>query len=116
MVKTVLGGAHRGLRDWIIQRISAVYMGLYTLILAAYIVLHPQLTFLEWRNLFVGPYGKILTLFFLLGLLVHTWVGVWTVLTDYVKFWVLRLFLELALFFMLSACFVWGLDILWSVD
>ena len=39
MVKTVLGTAHEGLRDWVIQRISAIFMAVYSLGLIIYLML-----------------------------------------------------------------------------
>ena len=35
MVKRIVVGAHYGLRDWLIQRVSAVVMALYTLLFVA---------------------------------------------------------------------------------
>lgn len=115
MVKSVLSVSHRGLRDWVVQRVSAIYMAVYTLSLLAYLMFTPSLSFTEWHSLFAHTWMKIATILMLLGLLAHAWVGMWTILTDYIKLFILRAILECLFLLMLIACFFWGLMILWSV-
>lgn len=115
MVKSVLGVKHQGLRDWIIQRASAILMAVYSIGLIGYVVLNPQLSFAEWHSLFGHAGMKIATILFLVCLLAHTWVGMWTIFTDYVKPFVLRSILNFLVLLLLAVCLVWGLLILWSV-
>ncbi|HLB43402.1 MAG TPA: succinate dehydrogenase, hydrophobic membrane anchor protein [Gammaproteobacteria bacterium] len=115
MVKSVLGVSHRGLREWVIQRISAILMALYVIGMTVYIVMHPDLSYTEWHYLFSRDGMKIATLLFIISLLFHAWVGMWTVLTDYVQPYVLRGILSLFVFLMLVTCLLWGMLILWSV-
>jgi succinate dehydrogenase / fumarate reductase membrane anchor subunit len=115
MVKTVLSVSHQGLRDWIIQRASAIFMAVYSIALLAYILCHPGLSFAEWHGLFAQQWVKVLSLLFILGLLFHAWIGIWTIFTDYVKCFVLRTVLNFLVLLMLFACFFWGVLILWSV-
>ena len=35
MVKRIVVGAHYGLRDWLVQRVTALVMALYTLLMLA---------------------------------------------------------------------------------
>lgn len=115
MVKSVLGVNHQGLRDWIIQRVSAILMAVYFIGLSAYVVCHPALSFAEWHSLFATQWMKVATILVLLALMWHAWIGVWTILTDYVKPFVLRSILNFFVLLMLTACFVWGVLVLWSV-
>lgn len=115
MVKSVLGVNHQGLRDWVVQRLSAIYMAVYFIVLSAYILLHSGMDFAEWHALFACTAMKIATMLFLVGLLLHAWVGIWTIFTDYVKCAVVRAILNSLVWLMLGACFFWGLMILWSV-
>ena len=115
MVKSVLSVAHEGLRDWIIQRLSAIIMAVYSLSLIAYVVLTPGLSYAEWHGLFSQVWMKVATLMVLLGLLFHAWIGMWTIYTDYVKPFVIRCVLNTLTILMLVACFFWGVMILWSV-
>jgi succinate dehydrogenase / fumarate reductase membrane anchor subunit len=102
-----------GLRDWLYQRISAVILALYFIFLMAFIACHPQLTFFDWQTLFSHTGMRVFTLFALLSLVIHSWVGIWTVLTDYIKCAALRLILEVLMILALLGFLVWGLMILW---
>lgn len=115
MVKSVLGVNHQGLRDWVVQRVSAIYMAIYSIGLMTYLVLSPSLYFAEWRALFGQTCMKIATLLFLLCLIGHAWVGMWTIFTDYVKAAMLRFVINVLVFLALAACFIWGTMILWSI-
>ena len=115
MVKTVRSVPHRGLRDWILQRLSAVMIVAYALWLMATLVCETNLTFAEWHHLFSLASVKIATILFLAALIIHAWIGIWTILTDYVKPILLRGVLYLVIVFMLIAFFIWGLLILGSV-
>jgi len=114
MVKSVLGVNHQGLRDWVIQRVSAIFMAVYSVALVLYLT-HSSLSFAEWHSLFSQVWMKIVTILFLVALLWHAWIGVWTIFTDYIKSFVIRSFLNFFVLLMLFACFIWGLLILWSV-
>lgn len=114
MVK-LIGVNPRGLRDWIVQRLTALYMGGYVVFLSTYLLLTRPVTFTGWSALFSTWPMKVATVLCLLGVMVHAWIGMWTILTDYVKFKMLRAWLCVAVLFFLAACFLWGILILWSV-
>jgi succinate dehydrogenase / fumarate reductase membrane anchor subunit len=113
MVKSVLN--HQGFRDWVIQRVSAILMAVYSIALALYFITHSGLSFAEWHGLFSREWMKVITILFLLSLMWHAWVGIWTIFTDYIKSFVIRTLLNFFVLLMLFACFFWGILILWSV-
>lgn len=115
MVKSVLGVNHQGLREWVIQRISAIVLAAYFLGLFGYFICHSDLTFPEWHYLFSRTWMKVFTMLTLTGLLFHAWIGMWTIFTDYIKPYVLRAIVDAFVILSLAACFYWGLLILWSV-
>lgn len=115
MVKTVLGVNHQGLREWIIQRVSAMVMAVYSIGLVLYFLTHSDLAFAEWRSLFVQGWMKVATMLFTVSLLYHAWIGMWTIFTDYVKPFVVRAILNCLVILMLLGSFFWVLLILWSV-
>jgi len=115
MVKSVLGVNHQGLRDWVIQRISAIFMAFYSIGLILYVVCHRGLSFAEWHSLFSQEWMKVAAVLFLLSLMLHAWIGIWTILTDYVTSFITRSILNFFVLLMLIACFFWGILILWSV-
>lgn len=115
MVKSVLGVNHQGFNDWAIQRLSAILMAIYFVVFLGYLMTHSGMSYAEWRGLFAPVWMKISTLVILLSLLFHAWVGMWTIFTDYVKPFAIRCVLDVCVILMLSACFIWGVMILWSV-
>ena len=115
MVKSVLGVNHQGLRDWVIQRSSAILMAVYSIGLIGYLALNPHLSYAEWHTLFSMVWMKVATILFITSILAHAWIGIWTIFTDYVKCAMVRGILNFFVLLMLFGCFFWGLLILWSV-
>lgn len=114
MVTNVTSLTGNGLKDWLIQRVSAIYFALYSLFIIIFLFSHPQLQYQQWHALFHNPIFKIATILALVSFFVHTWIGVWTVTTDYVKSTTMRLTLQILVLLWLSAQFIWGLMILWG--
>lgn len=114
MVTNVTSLTGNGLKDWLIQRVTAVYFAVYSLFLFGFLFFHPHLAYLEWHTLFASVWFKIASLIALLAVSLHAWIGVWTVTTDYVKCTVLRLSVQLAVVTWLLGQFIWGLMIVWG--
>jgi succinate dehydrogenase / fumarate reductase membrane anchor subunit len=103
-----------GVKDFLIQRVSAIVLALYTLTIVAYACLHHPLTYVAWTALFHCPFIKIFTVITLLSLIAHAWVGMWTIFTDYVTCSWLRGILMILMIFGFIAYLVFGIAILWS--
>lgn len=114
MVTNVTSLTGNGLKDWLIQRVTAVYFAAYTFFILGFLLAHPHLTFFQWHELFSYPIVKIATVISLLALSLHAWVGLWTVTTDYIKCTVLRLSVQMIIVLWLLAQFTWGLMIVWG--
>ncbi len=114
MVKSVLG-VNEGFHDWVIQRISAIVMAIYSIGLIVYIVCNSGLSYAEWHSLFANMWMKVATAVFLLSIIYHAWIGMWTIYTDYIKPFVLRTIVNFVTLLLLAACFFWGIFVLWSV-
>ena len=115
MVKTVLSVKHQGLRDWGFQRLSAVYMALYSVALIGFFMDNPGLDYSTWHLLFDHAWMRVASVLFVFSLMAHAWVGMWTVFTDYIKHYVLCVTLNVIVLFSLAACLIWTLQILWGV-
>ncbi|KTD26093.1 succinate dehydrogenase, hydrophobic membrane anchor protein [Legionella israelensis] len=114
MVSNVTSLTGNGLKDWLIQRITAVYFAVYSLVVVFYLLLKPQLQYSEWHALFANTWFEIATIIALITLTLHAWIGVWTVTTDYIKSTALRISVQLFIVLWLSAQFIWGLMIVWG--
>lgn len=115
MVKSVLGVNHQGLTEWLFQRVTALIMVIYTIGLVAFMMGHSPLDYSQWHDLFANQAIKIATLIFILALLYHAWIGMWTILTDYVKPVALNMLLQAVILLSLVACFFYALLIVWGV-
>ena len=74
---------HRGVLEWVIQRTSAALLSIYTIGIIGFLIANPNLEFETWRSLFSSPLMRVFSLVTLLFLCGHMWVGMWTVITDY---------------------------------
>ena len=113
MIQSATSLTTSGLRDWLVQRVSAVVLAAYFIFLLAYFILHPQLQYPAWQQLFACNWMRVFTFLALLSLIGHSWVGIWTVLTDYIKCAWGRLLLEVILILALLGYLFWGIEILW---
>ena len=114
MVSGVLSLSRNGLRDWIIQRVSSVVLALYFVYLMFYFFTHPELMYVQWVSLFQHSWFRLFTIFALLSLVLHAWVGVWTVTTDYIKPLWLRASTQILVIMGLVLCFLAGIEIIWG--
>ncbi|MDC0534727.1 succinate dehydrogenase, hydrophobic membrane anchor protein [Francisellaceae bacterium] len=103
-----------GLRDFFIQRISALVLLAYTLFMFSYIVFTGPVTYTAWLDLFSCGWIKIFTILAALSLMAHSWVGVWTILTDYVHNSLLMGILQTIFILGYIVSFIWTLQILWN--
>jgi succinate dehydrogenase / fumarate reductase, membrane anchor subunit len=108
-------GAHYGLRPWLLQRLTAVVMGLYTVVLVASLLVHPIGSQAELRALFAGGFFRVATLLAFTALLYHAWVGLCDIFMDYVKPVWMRVGLEVAVALVLLGYFAWAATILWGL-
>jgi succinate dehydrogenase / fumarate reductase membrane anchor subunit len=115
MVKRIVVGAHYGLKDWIAQRATAVYMAIYTLIFGFCVLTMPEFSHAAWRELFSGGVMAFATFLFFLALFYHAWIGVRDIFMDYIKPTGLRLALHLIVAFLLVGYAGWAAQILWRL-
>lgn len=115
MVNRIVTGAHYGVRDWLMQRITALVMALYLLVVAGFLLTHQPLTYADWHDFFACQTVRLATILFLLSLFLHTWVGVRDILMDYLKPVSLRLTMEVLTILALLAYAAWSIQILWGI-
>ena len=116
MVKREVIGAHYGLRDWLAQRITAVVMGVYTLMMLAVLANLPQLDYWHWKSLWELPVVRYATMLFLLCVYLHAWIGVRNIFMDYIKDSGLRLVLYVISIGALVCYAAWSVQIMWGLD
>ena len=122
VVTNVTSFGRSGLYDWVVQRLTAVILGVYFVGLFGYLIMNPDLNFQQWQALFSTTWMRIASLMALLSLCAHAWVGLWTVSTDYLttyligsKATVLRLLWQVGSVVLMFIYLVWGIQILWGM-
>lgn len=120
-MKSATSFSRSGLSDWLIQRVSAVILAVYTVVLFGFIVANPGMDYATWHDFMTTTVMRIFTLMALLSFVGHAWVGMWTVTTDYLtsrqmgpKADVLRLLVQVAMALALFVTIVWGIQIIWG--
>ena len=113
MVKRIVVGAHYGLRDWLVQRVSAIVMAVYTIVFAVAIAAARPVDHAAWKALFSHGWMRFATLLFFVSLFLHAWVGMRDIVMDYIKPTGWRLALHVIVILQLVACAGWAIDILW---
>ena len=114
MVSRVVTGAHYGLRDWLIQRITAALMAVYSVALASWLLTRPYLDYDTWTALFSGQPMRTFTLLFLLSVFYHAWIGVRDIVMDYVKPAGTRLVIHVLVILFSLLYAAWAVQILWG--
>ena len=74
-----------GLRAWALQRISAVYLGIYLIYMLGHLSFNAPESYEAWKMYVADPGVTFGMLLFFISLLLHAWVGIRDVLIDYVQ-------------------------------
>jgi len=112
--KRIPVGAHYGWRDWLVQRVSAVVMALYTLLVLGLLLWHGGLQYGAWKAVFASEAFRLATFVFMLSLLWHAWVGVRNIAMDYLKPASVRLIFQVVVIALLVAYLGWTIQVLWA--
>jgi succinate dehydrogenase / fumarate reductase membrane anchor subunit len=114
--KRVVVGAHYGLRDWLAQRVTAVLMALFTLLLLVQVLFTAgPIGYDKWAGIFASQWMKVLTFSVIIAMLYHVWVGIRDIWMDYIKPVSLRLSLQVFSIVWLVGCAGWAIQVLWRL-
>jgi len=115
MVKREVIGAHYGLRDWLAQRVTAVIMMVYTVVILSAMAGLSRMDYWQWKALWQTSIVKYATVLFIASLLFHAWIGMRNIFMDYIKDPGLRLTLHVLTIGALLVYAFWSIRILWSL-
>ncbi|MDR3431724.1 MAG: succinate dehydrogenase membrane anchor subunit [Rouxiella aceris] len=114
MVNNVSALGRNGVHDWLLLRAAAIVITLYILYIIGFVAMAQEINFEVWHGFFASSITKVFTLLTLLSILVHAWIGMWQVLTDYVKPLAVRLVLQLAIVVTLVVYLLYGTLVVWG--
>jgi len=109
--KRLVVGASYGFKDWLAQRVTAVLMALFTVVLLT----SGEIGYDKWAGIFAAQWMKFLTFTVIASLLYHAWVGVRDIWMDYIKPVGLRLALQVFTLVWLVGCAGWAVQVLWRL-
>lgn len=108
-------GAHYGMRDWLAQRLTAILMAVFTIVLLVSFLTGQNFGYEGWAGLFSRQWFKLFAMVTFFGLFYHAWVGIRDIWMDYIKPVGIRLTLQTLTVLWLLGCAAWTVQILWSV-
>ncbi len=95
MVSPISGLSRNGVSDWLVQRLSAVIIGVYFVVVLGFWLLNEPLTYYDWHYFMTSSVMKYFSLLTLFAILAHALIGLWTIATDYIKPIVPRLMFQI---------------------
>lgn len=121
MRRSATNFSKNGISDWLAQRVSAYVLGVYFVVVLGFLVCQAPVDFAQWQAFMTSTAMRYFTLVSLLALAAHAWIGIWTVLTDYVterqmgaKANFLRILATSAMVISIFVFVVWAIQILWG--
>ena len=115
MVSNASALGRNGVHDYILVRASAIVITLYIIYKIGFFAVTGDLTYEVWSGFFASAFTKVFTLLTLFSILIHAWIGMWQVLTDYVKPVAIRLGLQLLIVVALLVYVIYGFVVVWGV-
>jgi succinate dehydrogenase / fumarate reductase membrane anchor subunit len=98
-----------GLRSWLLQRISAMYLAVFLCYVLVHWLRHGAHSYSQWQSWLTSPLMNIAAAGFILALLAHAWVGMRDVILDYIKPVGLRLAVLSLVALLLAGSALWAL-------
>jgi len=122
VVTNVTSLTRSGLSDFVVQRVSAVVLVLYTLCLLGWFATTAELSHAVLVEFFGRISMQIFSTLAVLSTAAHAWIGMWTVGTDYIRphyfgahatSW--RLLYQGGVLIVLFLYVAWGLQVFWTL-
>lgn len=115
MLIELLTKHYPGMRQWLAQRFSAIYLAVYTILFLLIVAVQQPEGYVGWQALFTPSWWRVLTMIFFISLFMHAWLGVRDVLKDYVFNATLRAYMQLLVDIALIGYLVWSAMVLWRL-
>lgn len=73
-----------GMKAWLIQRFSGIYIALVGIVLVVMIWTEQPENYQQWSAIFSGPWMQTALSIFIVTLLFHAWIGLRDIILDYI--------------------------------
>jgi len=101
-----------GLRPWVIQRVSAVYIVLFIIYAVFSLFTADTIAYKAWNDWLYNPFNTTVVGIFVIAVLFHAWIGMRDVVLDYVHNIMFRIFILAMLVGVLIGSGLWVFRIL----
>jgi succinate dehydrogenase / fumarate reductase membrane anchor subunit len=123
MVTNITSLTRSGLSDFVVQRVTAVIMGMYTLCILGFFIVTVDVSHAQLVGYLGSMPMKIFSTLMIFSTAAHAWIGMWTVGTDYIRghyfgkhATVFRLFYQGGVLVFLFGYIAWALQLFWSLS
>jgi succinate dehydrogenase membrane anchor subunit len=107
-----LGSSHRGMTAFLVQRITSLYLGAFTLYVVGWLLTGSVSDYTGWSAYFDSGLVRMAWGLFFASLLAHAWVGLRSIYMDYLRPMWLRFAISTLTAFGLMALALWCAQIL----
>jgi len=122
MVSSISSLTGNGLADFVVQRVSAVVLTVYTLCVVGFFLANPDMDFVTLRGYFASTPMVLFSTLMVLSTAAHAWIGMWTIGTDYIRdhyfgkhSTAFRMVYQGGCLLILFVYVVWALQLFWSL-
>ena len=122
MVSSISSLTGNGLADFVVQRVTAVVLTLYTLCVVGFFLTNPDVDYVALRAYFTSVPMLLFSTLMVLSTAAHAWIGMWTVGTDYIRdhyfgrhSTAFRMVYQGGCVLILFVYVVWALQLFWSL-
>ncbi|MFH4416023.1 MAG: succinate dehydrogenase, hydrophobic membrane anchor protein [Neisseriaceae bacterium] len=114
MVKRTLTGAHYGVKDWLLQRLTAAIMVVFSSVILVGLFFFPS-SYAGWRQFFSYGLVKIISQLLMFCVAYHAWIGVRDIWMDYIKPAGYRLLFHTLTVLWLLGSLIYSAYVLWGL-
>lgn len=101
-----------GLRPWLVQRVSALYIAIFLVYAVISLLAAQQVSYQHWHDWLYHPLNTIAVALFVIALLLHAWVGMRDIILDYVHNTLVRMIAFTLVIVVLISSGIWCAKIL----
>ncbi|UAJ66151.1 succinate dehydrogenase, hydrophobic membrane anchor protein [Candidatus Schneideria nysicola] len=104
----------KGSYEWLLMRVTALIICAYLLYLLIFLS-KGGITYEDWYSFFSLSITKIFTSFSIFAIVLHAWIGMWQVITDYIQSVLLQVIIQILWFIVLIMLLFWVIFLMWNV-
>lgn len=105
----------KGIRSWLSMRISSLIITIYVFYILSFIFFSYGFNYYNWCNFFKDYSNKFFTVLALFSIIIHSWIGMWQIITDYLKNIFFSLFIRLIVAITLIFYFIYGITLIFRI-